>query len=289
MWKRYINIVLGGLSIVLIIGGLLWFFSEMSPEPALAFVTGLVTLFGWFQTREDKREQEKDLQDRKKESNKLYKASSSNAIWVRNQTHEKIDNSEESIKQHVTNEVQRSTEQGERSFVALDKALTSLNENVNDAAEINLIKHDETRIGLQELQSGIGQVSQDVQNLPQRMKEQELIERLITAADNFEYRFRHTYAEDQLGALQGARIDFDKLRVLAKFLLQDDFSEIYDVFHSCCMELAFAIKGLAKSPIPPASEEKWNSVCCGPRRKELDAELKGAYDNLQKKLHRDNA
>jgi hypothetical protein len=61
IWKSYIHIVLSGLSVVLIIGGLLWFFLvETSPESALAIVGGLLSLFGWFQTREDKKDQAED-------------------------------------------------------------------------------------------------------------------------------------------------------------------------------------------------------------------------------------
>ena len=64
MRKIIINFVLGGLSLVAIIGGILWFFLiEMSPESALAVVGGLGLLFGWFQTREDKKDQAQDKAD----------------------------------------------------------------------------------------------------------------------------------------------------------------------------------------------------------------------------------
>jgi hypothetical protein len=59
-WKFFLNFVLGGLAIVSIVGGLLWFLIEQTPESALAFVGGLVLLFGWWQTRDDKKEQAQD-------------------------------------------------------------------------------------------------------------------------------------------------------------------------------------------------------------------------------------
>lgn len=62
-WEIYRHFVYFGLSILLIIGGILWVLISKHLESAMAFIGAVLSLISWIQALEDKKQQEKDKND----------------------------------------------------------------------------------------------------------------------------------------------------------------------------------------------------------------------------------